>query len=126
MQAKTSIMALTQWKVLSQIKDYISKFSNDKNLQNALNKEFAHFLQKYQPSVYGDKIVRNLESTVTTRETPKRTEAVVEPKTEQSGLSIPNVLNKLIPTKEEPNTEVQHKWKTTSSTISKVNSFHAA
>lgn len=122
MQAKTTVMALTQWKLLNQIKDYISKFSNDKNLQNVLNKEFAQLLQKYQPSVYGDNIVRNLESAVTTKETHKKLESDVsgEQKTDQTSLSIPNVLTKLIPSKEELVIEPQPKWKDTNTTISKV------
>lgn len=125
MQAKTTVMALTQWKLFNQIKDYITKFSNDKNFQNVLNKEFAQLLQKYQPSVYGDSIVRNFESAVSTKnnERKNKAKALPEPKMEQTSLTIPNVLNKLMPAsnKEEIVVEVQPKWKDTTTSISKVN-----
>lgn len=60
MQAKS--LVISQWKLLNQLKDYISKFSADKAFENALNKEFAHFLQKIQPSVYGNDLIRYFES----------------------------------------------------------------
>ncbi|CAG9862976.1 unnamed protein product [Phyllotreta striolata] len=39
-------MVLTQWKLINGLKFYLLKLTNDKTLENALNTEFAQFLQK--------------------------------------------------------------------------------
>jgi calcium-independent phospholipase A2-gamma len=51
LQAKNVIYS--QWNLLNYLKSYLSKISNDKTVENALNNEFAHFLQKFQPTIYG-------------------------------------------------------------------------
>lgn len=119
MQAKTSTMALNQWKVLSQIKDYLSKVSSDKTFQNAFNKEFAHLLQKMQPSIYGSEIVRNYDTSVV--DTKTQTKSEVKTETESNVINLPNVLNGLMKRKEEPIKESTPQWKTASATVSKVN-----
>lgn len=57
-------MALTQWKVLNHIKDFYAKYTNsESNMYQTVNKEFAKLLQKMQPTIYGDQLIkRNLES----------------------------------------------------------------
>lgn len=114
MQSK--VMSLTQWKLLNQLKDYVQKFSNDKKLQNAVNKEITQFLQKLQPSVYASESIRFFDSTSTPEATP-----AIEDKS-----SFSNVLNGLkikINKENENNKEIVPKWKTSTSTISKVSSI---
>lgn len=131
-------MSLTQWKVVNQLKDYISKVSNDKTLQNALNKEVAHLMQRFQPTIYGNDIIRNFESNsdknssaVEKSETKKETSIVTAAvtannTTDDSNYMLPNVLKGFkmqISGREEPNKEITPKWKTESPAITKVTIF---
>lgn len=51
----------TQWKLLNQLKDYLSKVSNQ-NVKAMFNKEFTQLLQKFQPSLYNIGLVKRFES----------------------------------------------------------------
>ncbi|KRT85753.1 hypothetical protein AMK59_230 [Oryctes borbonicus] len=131
-------MPAVQWRVLAQVKDFLSKLSNDSNFQNVLNKEFARILQKIQPSVYGTEIARNFKQTADVE--PKKSEVKtvdlenssnesnnsntevttqVIPKTE-GGINFPKVLNGLgiSFTNKDPPKEVVPKWKADNLVIS--------
>lgn len=57
-------MALTQWKVLNHLKDFYTRFTtSDNNMYQTVNKEFTKILQKIQPTIYGDHLIkRNIET----------------------------------------------------------------
>ncbi|KAF5280276.1 hypothetical protein FQR65_LT03084 [Abscondita terminalis] len=55
------MMSLSQWKVLKYLRMYLSKISNNKKLQNVINKEITNILQKLQPSIYGNESIRFIE-----------------------------------------------------------------
>ncbi|XP_018320202.1 calcium-independent phospholipase A2-gamma isoform X2 [Agrilus planipennis] len=115
----TKYLTVPQWKMLNQFREYLLKLSSDKSLQNSVRKDFAQFLQKIQPSVYGSNLVRHVDtSAAATNETQEK-------KGENKGIiAFPNVLNGLI--NKKPATEVERpkeilpKWKTTTKTVSKT------
>ncbi|XP_022902322.1 calcium-independent phospholipase A2-gamma-like [Onthophagus taurus] len=98
----TRAMPLAHWRVLSQLKEYLSKLTNDQNYQNMINKEFAQILQKIQPSVYGNAIVRTVNKvsekdngTIKKDAVAKSVAVESEPTSITTGISIPGVLNGL-------------------------------
>lgn len=54
-------MAVTQWKIVNQLKEYY-RYTADKMMYQVVNKEFARLLQKIQPSIYGEHLIRPLEN----------------------------------------------------------------
>lgn len=77
MSAKTVI--LTQWKLINDLKTYFSKITPDKTFENALNKEFAQFLQKIDPKTYGDDVIRYFSSALSAVNSPsEKTETKTE------------------------------------------------
>ncbi|XP_044263334.1 calcium-independent phospholipase A2-gamma-like [Tribolium madens] len=61
LQAKNVI--ISQWTLVNQLKTtLLSKFSNGKTVENALNQEFTNFLQRIQPTVNGIDITKFLNS----------------------------------------------------------------
>lgn len=108
MHAKTVI--LTQWKLINHLKSYLSKLTSDTAFENALNKEFAHFLQKIDPKTYG-KLGASLE--------PKQVNEIAPNEPEKSGMSFPSVFGKMFK-ENEPKQVPVPKWKTAKPTISKV------
>lgn len=117
-------------KLINTLKLYFNKFTSDKSLQNAVSKEVASMLQKYQPSVYGNEIVRNFDSSAVTANDLVKNNTSTKAKTDvkkSESSSIGNVINgismKLKITKEEPAvpaiTEVLPKWRTEAPTISR-------
>lgn len=131
-------MPAVQWKVLTQVKDFLSKLSNDSNFQTTLNTEFARILQKIQPSVYGTETIRHFKQPASVE--PKRNEVKtimlenenstssdkeIAPanKVEKSESSISNVLNGfgISFTNKDPPKEIVPKWKADNLVISQVN-----
>ncbi|EFA06489.1 Calcium-independent phospholipase A2-gamma-like Protein [Tribolium castaneum] len=51
LQAKNVI--ISQWNLVNQLKTTLSKFTNEKTVENALNQEFTKFLQRIQPTING-------------------------------------------------------------------------
>ncbi|XP_074034206.1 calcium-independent phospholipase A2-gamma [Leptinotarsa decemlineata] len=110
MQAKSIVM--NQWKLISELKIYLSKFTNDKSFENALNKEFVQFLQKVDPKKYGNDLVKYFASQ--TSEIITKKSEPNETKQEQSKLSLPGVLSGLninIANKENQQKENIPRWK---------------
>lgn len=116
----TKVMSLTQWKVLRYLRMYINKISNNKKLQNVINKEITQILQKLQPSVYGNEVVRFIESntTSTTTDVKKSTEAEAT-NNKDPGYSLPKVLEGLKIKKNTDNEpkDILPKWKTQTSPV---------
>lgn len=110
------VMSLTQWKILNTLRLYISKFSNNKKLQNVINKEITQLLQKLQPSVYGSD-VRFIET--------KNVPTIPEDSTATAadgGYALPNVLQGLRSKKSSTEGEVKvttPKWKSLPAVSSK-------
>ncbi|CAH0552148.1 unnamed protein product [Brassicogethes aeneus] len=107
MQAKSVV--LNQFKLITQLKTYFS----DKTFENALNKEFAHFLQKIQPKTYGSDLVRYFESSAAVPKVLER---------EKEGISLPNVFNGFkfgYGAKIEEKKSTLPKWKHTKALVSK-------
>lgn len=116
MQAKSII--LNQLKLITQLKNFISKVTLDKTFENALNKEFAHFLQKIQPKTYGKDLIRYFESTTAI---PKTLDKQTDQETSPSSIYLPKVFSGLtfgIGMKVEKK-EVIPKWKMGKPTVSK-------
>ncbi|XP_044746371.1 calcium-independent phospholipase A2-gamma-like isoform X2 [Coccinella septempunctata] len=91
-KANAKNVLLTQSKLISQLKKYISKIPETDLLENALNKEFAQFLQKLQPRIYGSDLIRffTQPTVVENTKTPK-----TERKESVPSLSIPDLLETL-------------------------------
>ncbi|KAG5890473.1 hypothetical protein JTB14_013415 [Gonioctena quinquepunctata] len=110
MQAKSIVM--NQWKLINELKIYFSKFTSDKSFENALNKEFAQFLQKIDPKKYGNNLTKYFSSTGT-EIIPKKIETK-ETKQELNRLSFPGVfsgLNINITSKEVEKKDKTPRWK---------------
>lgn len=123
MQAKAVI--LNQLKLINQLKCYVSKLSNDLNnnsvFENALNKEFAQFLQKIHPKVYGKELVRFFQSETPTID-EKSTKITTNVQSE-NGL-FPGILSDLMGIKSNKEEEKSiPKWKMTKPLVSKVKNF---
>ncbi|CAG9821065.1 unnamed protein product [Phaedon cochleariae] len=117
MHAKSIVM--NQWRLINELKSYFSKFTNDKTFENALNKEFAQFLQKVDPKTYGTDFMRYFTSQ--TEIMPKKEENK-ETKQEQSRLSLPAVLSGLNinigNNKEQEKKDNLPRWKTCNRVVS--------
>lgn len=126
-------MSLTQWKVFNQLKEYYNKYSTDKNFQQLFNKELASLLQRFQPSVYGNDIIRNFETNLTKENEKENAQEQVELQKSEQKKSEPEVAAikdqgygslltglKLKMTKSDSVPEkIPPKWKTVKSTVSK-------
>ncbi|KAH1006410.1 calcium-independent phospholipase A2-gamma [Dendroctonus ponderosae] len=110
MHAKTVI--LTQWKLINHLKSYLAKLTSDTGFENALNREFAHFLQKVDPKTYG-----KLGVSAASLE-PKQVQEIGPNEPERSGLSFPSVFGKMFKDN-EPKQVPEPKWKTAKPSISK-------
>lgn len=97
-------VVLNQWKLIAVLKSYISKYTEDKTFEKALNREFVLFLQKIDPKVYGADLTRYF--TTDTKVIEKN-----PVKKEQSSI-MPTVLNGLAVKKEaDVNKIATPKWK---------------
>lgn len=114
LQVKSII--LNQWKLITVLKTYISKYTQDKAFENAINKEFLMFLQKIEPKVFGSDLFRYFVSEANTIKQNKDIN-------EQATSVLPSVLNGLkIRNDKVPNEVITPKWKVASNcTMSKVN-----
>lgn len=115
MHAKAII--LSQWKLINELKSYFSKFTTDKTVEIALNKEFAQFLQKIDAKSYGNDLVRYLTS-ITVGISRKL--EMTDVKQEQGKISLPNLLSELVNGKADEKKEVIPKWKVARTLASKV------
>ncbi|GLV40136.1 calcium-independent phospholipase A2 VIA [Carabus blaptoides fortunei] len=128
----TKVMSLTQWKVFNQLKEYYNKYSTDKNFQQLFNKELASILQKFQPSVYGNDIIRTIETTSAKKTTEEPVKEVVELQTAEQEKPKPEVAStkeqgyriltgfKLKMAKSDSVPEkIQPKWKSHKTAVSK-------
>lgn len=110
-------IVLNQWKLITELKTYISKYTKDKTFENALNKEFVLFLQKIDPKVYGADLMRYFVPETSVDPTNKDNK-------EQSNSVLPSVLGGLTNKEKETTKIITPKWKTISkSVISKVSSI---
>lgn len=117
MHAKNVIIA--HWKLINHLKSYFAKFTTDTTFENALNKEFAHFLQKVDPKTYGKEMVRYLASQITVDQKSDKAVKVEQP--EKSMISFPNVFGNMF--KDEPKPVPVPKWKSAKPVVSKVGDF---
>lgn len=114
MHAKTVI--LSQWKLISHLKSYFSKITTDRTFENALNKEFAHFLQKIDPKTYGKDMIRYFSSTMSVE--TNQDKSTVKGDQEKSVISFPNVFGNMF--KDDHKSDPVPKWKTIKHVVSKV------
>lgn len=111
-------MSVTQWKLLTQLKEYCNKYTIDKNMYQTMNKEFTRLLQKVQPSVYGDHLIRRVETKAVDT---VRKETDVAEKEQTSSSYMPNILTgwQLKLGKSEV-AEKKPKWLAKKTTVSKT------
>lgn len=104
-----------QWKLITVLKNYLSKYTTDKTIENALNKEFLMFLQKIDPKTYSSDFIRYFVSDANSITPSKNLN-------EQSTSVIPIVLNGLkIKPDKVTNNVITPKWKAVAkTTTSKV------
>ncbi|KAL3286000.1 hypothetical protein HHI36_000514 [Cryptolaemus montrouzieri] len=109
---QASIKHLTHSKLVSQLKQYLAKVPQSELLQSALSKEIAHILQRIEPSIYGSDLIRYFTHSSAMIEDNKIQKK--EPKEQNTGLSLPNILDTLkikISSNEAPKPkEVSPKW----------------
>lgn len=55
-------MSLNQWKLFIQLKDAISKLSNDKTIPANLTKDFMQILQKLPPSIFKHDLMKYVDN----------------------------------------------------------------
>lgn len=107
-------MSINQWKLLNQIREYISKL-NDRSAQAVIQKELQYITRRI-PIVHKD-ILRYFDYNETKESVPQKKPVVQQP--QESRYNLPNVLDTLKKKSDAP--EVP-KWKSaTSAVISKVN-----
>lgn len=106
-------MSVNQWKLLSQLREYISKL-NDKSAQAAIQKELQYIARRI-PDLQKD-FMRYFEHKETTEIVDQqKEEKVVQPPQQSNNKYLPNVLKKKNDTPEVA------RWKTTTAVvISKV------
>lgn len=97
-------VVLNQWKLISVLKSYISKYTNDKIFENALNKEFMLFLQKIDPKVYGADLFKYF--VLETKLIQKRKEEM-----KQNNSVLPSVINTIANKDKDDNKIFTPKWK---------------
>ncbi|XP_076268235.1 calcium-independent phospholipase A2-gamma-like isoform X1 [Rhynchophorus ferrugineus] len=112
MQAKTVI--IKHWKLINQLKIYFSKFTQDSNIEKVLNREFAKFLQKIDPQIYGNGPIEQF-STVSKENQPQKSELKIEK--DKGSISFPNIFGNMW--KDEIKPTPIPKWKRERSAISK-------
>ncbi|XP_018574412.1 calcium-independent phospholipase A2-gamma [Anoplophora glabripennis] len=105
---QTKNIVLSQWKLINELKSYISKFTADKTIETALNKEFAQLLQNINAKSYGSDLVRYFSSISVGI---SRNLEMTEINQDQGKISLPNILNELVNGKPEEKKEVIPKWK---------------
>ncbi|CAG9764915.1 unnamed protein product [Ceutorhynchus assimilis] len=115
MHAKTVI--LNQWRLINQLKTYFSKLTNDKTFEKALNKEFAHFLQKIDPKTYGKDVLRYFTATMGSDTNQNKKQIKGDP--EKNIISFPNVFGNMFKDEPKPAPVPVPKWKTVKPIISK-------
>lgn len=89
-------IVLTQWKLINGLKLYFSKFTSDRTFENALNKEFAQFLQKIDSKTYGQDLIRYFTSDKDGKDGKKADDGKSNPEDNaqnQNKLSLPNVFS---------------------------------
>lgn len=111
-------VVLNQWKLITVLKSYVSKFAKDNAFEKALNKEFIVFLQKIDLKVYSGELIRPVISNSNDYQETKD-------KTDQTHSVSTNVLKSLKTSTEKADKEgAIPKWKVVSkSVISKVSTF---
>ncbi|KAL1501628.1 hypothetical protein ABEB36_006925 [Hypothenemus hampei] len=107
----TKTVILTQWKLINYLKTYFNKFTIDTGFENALNREFAQFLQKVDPKTYGKHVIEQVKSTISINDS----NAKPVPQQEKNALSFPNVFGNIF--KDEPKSEPIPKWKTLKTSV---------
>ncbi|XP_045480446.1 calcium-independent phospholipase A2-gamma-like isoform X2 [Harmonia axyridis] len=91
-QANAKNILLTQSKLIIQLKKYIAKIPEKDLLDHAWNKEFAHFLQRIQPKIYGSDLIRFFtQPTLVENSKTQKTDT----KESIPTLSIPDILETL-------------------------------
>lgn len=117
-------MALTQWKLFNQLKAYMRY--PDKTMYQTVNKEFAKLLQKMQPTIYGDHLIRQMETKKDEKDEPKGEEkcekklVVQEPKPAEASYNMPKVLSGLkLKIGKTETVESKPKWMCRSSAINR-------
>lgn len=113
-------MSVNQWKLLNQVKEYVSKL-NDKQAHKELN----NVLQKI-PTISVNEVLRYFEHVTSKTETktnePAATSANTKP--QQKSYNLPNVFDSLkikVGGKKDDIPEPPHKWKMPKQTVTKVN-----
>lgn len=106
-------MSVNQWKLLSQIREYISKL-NDKSAQASIQKELQYIARR----------LPHLQKDLFKYFNYSDTEKEVTTTTEPSKYNLPSVLDTLKPKKSEV-PEVP-RWKSTAPVISKVRECNAS
>ncbi|XP_066149047.1 calcium-independent phospholipase A2-gamma-like [Euwallacea fornicatus] len=115
MNAKSVV--LTHWKLISHLKAYFSKFTTDSAFENALNREFAQFLQKIDPKTYGKDVIRYLSSPVSVKQKQKQEKDIIKTEQEKGIISFPNMFGSIF--KDEPEPMPLPKWKTAKRVVTK-------
>lgn len=110
-------VVLNQWKLITVLKSYISKYTKDKTLENAINKEFLIFLQKIDPKVYAADFFKYFVSDNSISQQNSHNK-------EQSSSVLPSVLNGLKIKKYKEVDEVfTPNWKSISKSVSRVSIY---
>ncbi|CAH0552149.1 unnamed protein product [Brassicogethes aeneus] len=109
-------MSLNHWKIFLQLKDHISKLTNDKTMQINFSKDLVNVLQKLPPSYYTKELIKLFETQTNPPKEQKENEAK-----ESSSNYIPTVIkgikDKIGVAKEEKPKIIIPKWKQQSSSI---------
>lgn len=108
-------MSINEWKILNQIKCYVSKFN-----ERVIHKELAEVLQKI-PSLGGGQSFRYFDYGIGQQQSAEG--VVQQKKIEKTSYNLPNVLDNLKignQNKNEAVPETSIKWKAPNSIVSKV------
>ncbi|KAJ8925955.1 hypothetical protein NQ315_009808 [Exocentrus adspersus] len=55
-------MSFNQWKLLNNLRDAVSKITNDKSIQNTFSRDLLQLIQKLPPSLYSDSLVKYFDT----------------------------------------------------------------
>lgn len=102
-------VVLNQWKLITVLKSYVSKYTKDKSFENAINKEFLLFLQKIDPKVYASDFFKYFVSDNSI------TQQIKDNK--ETNSVLPNVLNGFKIKDKEVTEVIVPKWKATSKSV---------
>lgn len=104
-------MSFNQWKLLNNLKDAVSKITNDKSIQNTFSKDFLQLVQKLPPSLYTNNVIKYFE----TGTTLTKDETKVDKNEESYVPSVFQDLKNKISTKDpvKANKTAVAKWKPT-------------